>query len=80
MNRAVALSLWGRDQDALDLLQDELLKTKLADYQPYFAALGHVCQRLNKIEEAREALQRALALAQSPLQKRYIERCLAELT
>ena len=80
VNRAVALSLWGRDQDALDLLQDELLKTKLADYQPYFAALGHVCQRLNKTEEAREALQRALALAQSPPQKRYIERCLAELT
>ena len=80
VNRAVALSLWGRDQDALDLLHDELLKTKLADYQPYFAALGHVCQRLNKAEEAREALQRALTLAQSPPQKRYIERCLAELT
>ena len=80
VNRAVALSLCGRDQDALDLLQDELLKTKLADYQPYFAALAHVCERLNKIEEAREALQRALTLAQSPPQKRYIERCLAELT
>lgn len=80
VNRAVALSLWGRDQDALDLLQDELLKTKLVDYQPYFAALGHVCQRLNKTVEAREALQRALTLAQSPPQKRYIERCLAELT
>ena len=79
VNRAVALSLWGRDQEALDVLDDQTLQTKLREYQPYFAALGHVYQELGMADQAREALRRALELAQSPPQKRYIERCLQEL-
>ena len=79
VNRAVALSLWGRNAEALNVLQVETLRTKLKDYQPYFAALGHVCQQLGKQAEARVALMRALELAQSPPQKRYIERCLSAL-
>ena len=80
VNRAVALSLWGRDEAALGVLKSDLLERKLKDYQPYFAALGHVYQRLGKTESAREALLRALELAQSPPQKRYMEKCLAELS
>ena len=80
VNRAVALSFMQENDAALALLQESRLAMKLADYQPYFAALGHVQQSLGQLSAARLNLQRALELASSPPQKRYLERCLAEIS
>ena len=80
VNRAVALSFSGHHQDALELLLDEQRQAKLSSYQPYFAALGHVYQASGNLGAARVALHRALELAQSPAQKRYLERCLVEVS
>lgn len=79
VNRAVALSFCGQAGAALDLLMSERLVGQLTNYQPYFAALGHVYECLGNIEQAREQLSLALELAQSPPQRRYLEQQIADL-
>lgn len=43
-----------------------------ADYQPYWAARGHLLQLLNRMDEAREALNRAAGLTDDPALREYL--------
>jgi len=44
----------------------------VADYQPYWAVRAHVLQRLGKIQEAAEAYDRAIGLAEDPAVREFL--------
>ena len=79
VNRAVALAFAGNHETAhaaLEALRDE---PALARYQPLYAALAFVQERLGDAARAREAYARAIELADSAAQKVYLKRRLARL-
>ncbi|WP_081892347.1 DUF6596 domain-containing protein [Verrucomicrobium sp. BvORR106] len=65
VGRAVALAQVGKADAALAAL-DLLPEGRVADYQPYWAARGHVLEILGRTGEAREACLRAAGLADDP--------------
>lgn len=79
LNRAVAVAM--RDGPAAGLaLIDALLEAgELADYHLAHAARADLCRRLNRVDEARIAYRRALALVRQDQERLFIERRLAEL-
>ena len=79
LNRAVALAM--RDGPAAGLAAvDEVLSTgKLDTYHLAFAARADLLRRLDRVDEAREAYERALELARQAPQRRFLERRLADL-
>jgi len=56
-----------------------LARGELADYRLAHAARADLCRRLGKIDDAREAYARTLALTRQEPERRFIERRLAEL-
>jgi RNA polymerase sigma-70 factor (ECF subfamily) len=79
LNRAVALAeTEGPDAGlaALDLLADD---GRLAGYQPYWAARGALLARVGQADEAREALTRALGLADDAAVRDYLRARLTAL-
>ncbi len=61
--RAVALAQAGHPEEGLAAL-GEMPAERIADYQPYWAARGHILQLLGRKEEARAALARAASLTE----------------
>jgi RNA polymerase sigma-70 factor (ECF subfamily) len=51
----------------------------LGDYQYLHSTRGELLRRLGRTEEAREAFERALAVARSEREQRFLERRIAEL-
>ena len=79
VNRAVAL---GEAQGALaglEALEATPHDGRLADWLPYQAARAALCRQAGRLDEAKQALQRALALAPPPAERLFLERRLAEL-
>ncbi len=56
-----------------------LARGDLADYPLAHAARADLCRRLGRVEEARDAYRRALALTIQEPERRFLERRLAEL-
>jgi predicted RNA polymerase sigma factor len=55
-----------------------LARTRLStNYQPYWAARGHLLQLLNRKDEAREAFNRAASLTDDPALREYLLKRLA---
>lgn len=79
VNRAVALCFCAREEEALELLLASRTSDQLKNYQPYYAALGHVYGSLGRNGQACIELEKALELAQSPAQRRYLERVIAKI-
>lgn len=79
LNRAVALAQ--RDGPGAGLAQVEaiLLRGDLQDYHLAHAARADFCRQLGHIAAARQAYQRALALARQAPERRFLERRLAQL-
>jgi predicted RNA polymerase sigma factor len=50
-----------------------------ADYQPYWAACGHLLRLLNRSDEAREAFDRAASLTDDPALHEYLFQCSADI-
>jgi RNA polymerase sigma-70 factor (ECF subfamily) len=77
LNRAVAVAKAEGPEAGLALLDE--LDRDLAGYQYLHAARADLLRRLERIEEARAAYERALALTTAEPERRFLERRLADL-
>ncbi|HET7570837.1 MAG TPA: RNA polymerase sigma factor [Gammaproteobacteria bacterium] len=79
LNRAVAIAM--RDGPAAGLAEIDaiLADGNLADYHLAHAARADLCRRLGRVEEARAAYKRALALTEQAPEQRFLEQRLQEL-
>jgi RNA polymerase sigma-70 factor (ECF subfamily) len=75
LNRSVAVAQAGSTEQALEIVE----QLELGDYQYLHSTRGELLHRLGRTEEAREAFERALALARSEHERRFLERRIAEL-
>jgi RNA polymerase sigma-70 factor (ECF subfamily) len=75
LNRAVAVAQAGSPEQALQIVD----RLELRDYQYLHSTRGELLRRLGRTGEARAAFQRALALARSKPERRFLERRIAEL-
>jgi RNA polymerase sigma-70 factor, ECF subfamily len=72
LNRAVAISKLRGAQAALDMI--EPLSSRLGGYFHFFGARGAFLLQLGRLEEAHEAFDRAIALANTPAEAAHIRR------
>jgi RNA polymerase sigma-70 factor, ECF subfamily len=79
LNRAVAIAM--RDGPEAGLVQVEAILDAghLAGYHLAHAVRADLCRRLGRVDDARAAYERALALARQAPERRFVERRLAEL-
>jgi RNA polymerase sigma-70 factor (ECF subfamily) len=77
LNRAVALAEAGRTEEALQRV--DVLADPLDDYQYLHATRAELLRRLGRTNEARAAFERALELARTEPERRFLQRRLAEV-
>jgi RNA polymerase sigma factor (sigma-70 family) len=77
VGRAVALAQMGKPAAGLSAL-DEIPASRIANYQPYWAARGHLLQLLNQRDEAQKAFTRAASLTDDPALREYLFKRSAE--
>src|SRR5918999_1679297 len=75
LNRAVAIAEAGEVEAALDLVE----RLELDRYHYLHATRAELLRRLDRVEDARAAYDRALELVHSDAERRFLERRLAEL-
>jgi len=78
INRALALSRLDGPAAGLEALEAVSADPRLADYQPYWAARGHLLKMLNKKSEAQEAFTRAASLTDDPALRDYLFKRVSE--
>jgi RNA polymerase sigma-70 factor (ECF subfamily) len=71
VGRAVALAQAGR-VDAGFAALEELPSARVMDYQPYWAARGHLLQLLHRRDAARQAFTRAASLTDDPALRAHL--------
>jgi RNA polymerase sigma-70 factor (ECF subfamily) len=79
LNRAVAVAMRDGPEAGLKLIDDILKRGDLADYHLAHAARAELCRRLNRTNDAKEAYERAFALARQEPEKRFLQRRLRDL-
>lgn len=79
LNRAVALAETQGPEAALAALDPLAADERLAGYQPYWAARGALLARAGRTAEARDALTRALGLADDPAVRAWLRERLEAL-
>jgi RNA polymerase sigma factor (sigma-70 family) len=77
VGRAVALAQTGKPAAGLTAL-DEIPANRVTNYQPYWAARGHLLQLLNRRDEAQKAFTRAASLTDDPALREYLFKRSAE--
>ena len=75
LNRAVAIAEGGDPQAGLDLVDG----LELGDYRYLHSTRAELLRRLGRVEEARSEYERALQLARTEPERRFLARRLAEL-
>ena len=75
LNRAVAVAQAGDPQRALELVDG----LELDSYQYLHSTRGELLRRLGRLQDARQAYERALELASSEPERRFLARRIAEL-
>jgi RNA polymerase sigma-70 factor, ECF subfamily len=76
LNRAVAIAEAGEVEAALALVD----RLELDHYHYLHATRAELLRRLDRVDDARAAYERALTLVHSDAERRFLERRLAELT
>jgi predicted RNA polymerase sigma factor len=71
VGRAVALAQSGQPAAGLSALE-KIPANRVADYQPYWAARGHLLELLNQNDEAQKAFTRAASLTDDPALRDYL--------
>ena len=71
VGRAVAIAQAGEPAVGLAALE-QIPPDRIADYQPYWAACGHLLRLLNRKDEARKAFDRAASLTDDPALREYL--------
>jgi RNA polymerase sigma-70 factor (ECF subfamily) len=79
LNRAVAVAMRDGPAAGLALIDALLSGGELADYHLAHAARADLCRQLGRTAEAREAYERALALARLEPERRFLRRRITEL-
>lgn len=77
LNRAVAVAEWRGPAAGLELADE--LREPLAEYHLLHATRADLLRRLGRAREAREAYERALALAALPVEREFLRERLADL-
>ena len=70
LNQSVALSYSGETKAGLEMLQ--CLKADLADYQPYYAAVGELNQRQGNLIAAKAGYEQAIKMAENDAERRFL--------
>ena len=78
LNRAVAIAMRDGPAEGLALIDRLLAGGELKDYHLAHAARADMCRRLGKTAEARKSYERALALARTDPERRFLEKRVAE--
>jgi RNA polymerase sigma-70 factor (ECF subfamily) len=78
LNRAVAVAMAHGPAAGLALIDD--LAAELDGYHLFHSARADLLRRLDRRAEAAAAYDRALALAENPVERAFLERRLRELT
>jgi RNA polymerase sigma-70 factor (ECF subfamily) len=71
VGRAVAIAQAGDPLTGFSALK-EISRNSVENYQPYWAARGHLLQMLNRTDEAKEAFNGAATLTDDPALREYI--------
>ena len=71
VGRAVAIAQAGELASGFAALE-QISVDQTSDYQPYWAACGHLLQLLNRKDEAREAFNRAASLTDDPALREHL--------
>jgi RNA polymerase sigma-70 factor (ECF subfamily) len=79
LNRAAAIAMCDDPARGLAKIDRILQRGDLLDYAPAHSARGELCRQLGKIDEARAAYERALALSRQEPERRFLRRRIAEL-
>lgn len=79
LNRAAALAERDGAEAALASIADLATDKRMATYQPYWAALGHLYARAGRRAEARDALTLAIGLATDPAVRAWLGEALVRL-
>ena len=79
LNRAVARANIEGPAAALADLEPLAGDRRMADYQPYWAARGHLCAAAGRPAEAGDALTLAIGLSSDPATRRYLQGRLDDL-
>ncbi len=79
LNRAVAVAMAEGPERGLELLEDPELSEALDRYQWFWSARADLLQRAEQTKPAMKAYERALELATNPVERRFLERRLADL-
>jgi predicted RNA polymerase sigma factor len=80
VNRALALGEQRGPRSGLEALPQLSNDGRLAEYQPYWAARAELLRRAGEAQEARQALEIAIGLADDPAVRRYLEQRRAEFS
>jgi RNA polymerase sigma-70 factor (ECF subfamily) len=78
LNRAVAIAMRDGPAEGLALIDRLLAGGELKDYHLAHAARADMCRRLGKTADARTSYERALALARTDPERRFLEKRVAE--
>jgi len=79
LNRAVAVAMAEGPERGLELLDEEGLADKLAGYHLFWSARADLLRRAGRANQAIKAYERAVELASNPVEKRFLQRRLAEV-
>ncbi|OPA99040.1 RNA polymerase subunit sigma-24 [Pseudomonas fluorescens] len=79
LNRAVAVAMGQGALAGLQLVEGILQRGELQDYHLAHSARGEFCRQLGRVDEARDAYEKALSLTGQAPEKRFLQRRLAEL-
>ena len=55
-----------------NVVRESIEKYSISKYQPYWAVRAHLLQRLGKTQEAAEAYQRVIGLADDPAVREFL--------
>jgi RNA polymerase sigma-70 factor, ECF subfamily len=80
LNRAAAVAMAEGPERGLELMDEPALAEQLAGYQPFWSARADLLRRAGRPDAAAECYSRALELATNPIERRFLERRLAELS
>ena len=80
LNRAVAVAMAEGPERGLEVLDEPELAQALDGYQWFWSARADLLRRAGRTQPAMKAYERALALATNPVERRFLEDRLAELS
>ena len=80
LNRAVAVAMAEGPERGLELLEDPELADALDGYQWFWSARADLLRRAGRTTPAMKAYERAIALATNPVERRFLESRLAEIS